>query len=53
MQQTPTIDATWMLLESLPAVAQDMDVSSPLRSVICRREKGKRKFSDPLITELN
>ena len=53
MQQTPTTDATWMLPESSPAVAQDMDVSSPLRSAICRRESGKRKFLDPLRTELN
>ena len=44
MLPTPTIDVTWMLLVLLPAVVQDMDASSPLQSVICKREKGMRLF---------
>ena len=47
MLPTLTIDATWMRLVLLPAVVLDMDASSQLQSVICKRESGKR----PLINK--
>jgi hypothetical protein len=44
---TPTIDVTLMPLESLPAVARDMDVLFQLRSVTCKRENGKEVYPYP------
>lgn len=45
MLQARIIDVTWMLLASLRAVAQDMDVSSPLQYAICKRGNGKRFYN--------
>ena len=44
MLPVPTTDETLMLRELSPLVALDMDVSSRIRSVICKREKGGRFF---------
>jgi hypothetical protein len=49
MLPTPIIDATWMLLVWWPAVVQGMDVSSPLPSVIYKKEKGEQLLDHVLL----
>jgi hypothetical protein len=41
MMPTLTIGAIWMLLVLLPVVVPDMDVSSQLQSVICKKVNGE------------